>query len=212
MAIATPKPAHQKRLPPKGRKYNSVLVGAREVFLRDGFEGTSTDDIARTAGVSKATLYSYFTDKRELFLEVARTECERMAKTTLSQIDFLAPPREAFTTAAQNLTRFLLSDFSLQMFRICVAESARFPELGQAFYKNGPEMGHQRMAEYLKVAMARGELIEADPNMIAEQFSELCRTRLWTRAIFGVQSKFSEDEINTVVYEAVETTLARFGT
>lgn len=212
MAIASTKPAHQKHPPPKGRKYDAVLVGAREVFLRDGFEGTSVDEIARTAGVSKATLYSYFKDKRELFLEVARVECDRMAKTTLSQIDFSAPPQEAFTTAAQNLTRFLLSDFSLQMFRICVAETARFPELGQAFYKNGPEMGHRHMAEYLKVAIARGELIQTDPDMIAEQFSELCRARLWTRAIFGVQDRFSEAEINTVADEAVKTTLARFGT
>ncbi|WP_298676435.1 TetR/AcrR family transcriptional regulator [uncultured Lentibacter sp.] len=197
---------------PKGRKYCEVLAGARDVFLRDGFEGASVDEIARTAGVSKATLYSYFADKRALFLEVARVECEHMAEKTLAQIDFSAPPRDALTTAAHSLTRFLLSDFSLQMFRICVAEAARFPALGQAFYASGPAMGHSRMAEYLSVAMARGELIQADPKLIAEQFSELCRVRLWTRAIFNVQDRFSQAEINSVVQEAVQTTLARFGT
>ncbi|MDG1289252.1 MAG: TetR/AcrR family transcriptional regulator [Lentibacter sp.] len=195
---------------PKGRKYEDVLGGAREIFLRDGFEGASVDDIARAAGVSKATLYSYFSDKRELFREVTRVECERMAETTLARIDFNAPPREVFTTAAHSLTRFLLSNFSLQMFRTCVAEAARFPELGQAFYQNGPEMGRARMVVYLKLAIERGQLHDVDPDMIAEQFSELCRARLWSRAIFGVQTSFSEAEINEVANHAVETVLARF--
>jgi len=202
--------AHTSTASPKGRKYEDVLGGAREIFLRDGFEGASVDDIARAAGVSKATLYSYFSDKRELFREVTRVECERMAETTLARIDFNAPPREVFTTAAHSLTRFLLSNFSLQMFRTCVAEAARFPELGQAFYQNGPEMGRARMVVYLKLAIERGQLHDIDPDMIAEQFSELCRARLWSRAIFGVQTSFSEAEINEVANHAVETVLARF--
>ena len=202
--------AHTSTASPKGRKYEDVLGGAREIFLRDGFEGASVDDIARAAGVSKATLYSYFSEKRELFREVTRVECERMAETTLARIDFNAPPREVFTTAAHSLTRFLLSNFSLQMFRTCVAEAARFPELGQAFYQNGPEMGRARMVVYLKLAIERGQLHDVDPDMIAEQFSELCRARLWSRAIFGVQTSFSEAEINEVANHAVETVLARF--
>ena len=57
------------------------------VFLRDGFDGASVDDIAREAGVSKATLYSYFPDKRLLFLEVAKTECARQADEAVKLID-----------------------------------------------------------------------------------------------------------------------------
>ena len=201
---------HTSTASPKGRKYEDVLGGAREIFLRDGFEGASVDDIARAAGVSKATLYSYFSDKRELFREVTRVECERMAETTLARIDFNAPPREVFTTAAHSLTRFLLSNCSLQMFRTYVAEAARFTELGQAFYQNGPEMGRARMVVYLKLAIERGQLHDVDPDMIAEQFSELCRARLWSRAIFGVQTSFSEVEIDEVANHAVETVLARF--
>ena len=64
----------------KGRKFDQVLDGARQVFLTDGFEGASVDEIARAANVSKATLYSYFPDKRLLFMEVATTECQRQAR------------------------------------------------------------------------------------------------------------------------------------
>ena len=54
----------------RGRKFDQVLEGARTIFLRDGFDGASVDDIAKEAGVSKATLYSYFPDKRLMFVEV----------------------------------------------------------------------------------------------------------------------------------------------
>ena len=67
----------------RGRKFDQVLEGAREVFLRDGFEGANVDDIARAAGVSKATLYSYFPDKRLLFMEMATRQCQRQADEAL---------------------------------------------------------------------------------------------------------------------------------
>ena len=63
----------------RGRKFLQVLEGARTIFLRDGFEGAAVDDIAREAGVSKATLYSYFPDKRVMFMEVFRSELAREA-------------------------------------------------------------------------------------------------------------------------------------
>lgn len=58
----------------RGRKFMQVLEGARTVFLRDGFDGASVDEIARQAAVSKAKLYSYFPDKRTMFSEVFRSE------------------------------------------------------------------------------------------------------------------------------------------
>ncbi|MCF6232349.1 MAG: TetR/AcrR family transcriptional regulator [Rhodobacteraceae bacterium] len=194
-----------------GRKFEQVLKGARQVFMSDGFEGASVDDIARVAGVSKATLYSYFPDKRQLFMEVATTECTLMADRALELIGEGRPPREVLWIAASQLVRFLLSDFAMQCFRICVAERDRFPELGQAFYTAGPEMGRQRISEYFVDAVARGELIIDDIEMAAEQFSELCKVRLWARAVFGIQVTFSEQEIDEVVQHAVDTFMARFG-
>jgi len=194
-----------------GRKFEQVLAGARQVFMSDGFEGASVDDIARVAGVSKATLYSYFPDKRQLFMEVATTECGLMADRALELIGEGRPPREVLWIAASQLVRFLLSDFAMQCFRICVAERDRFPELGQAFYAAGPEMGRQRICEYFVDAVARGELIIDDVEMAAEQFAELCKVKLWTRAVFGIQDSFTEQEIDEVVQHAVDTFMARFG-
>lgn len=193
-----------------GRKFEQVLAGARKVFMADGFEGASVDDIARAAGVSKATLYSYFPDKRQLFMEVATTECTAMADQTLELVGEGKSPCEVLTVAASQLARFLLSGFALQCFRICVAERERFPELGQAFYAAGPEMGRKRLSDYLRSAVEEGELDIADVDMAAEQFAELCKVKLWTRAVFGIQESFTEQEIDEVAHCAVDMFLARY--
>ena len=194
-----------------GRKFEQVLSGAREVFMADGFEGASVDDIARAAGVSKATLYSYFPDKRLLFVEVAQTECSRMAERVIAMIDETKPVREVLTIAATQLVSFFVSDFNQQVFRVCVAERDRFPELGRAFYEAGPQNGQRRMAEYLDKAVAKGELAIEDIQIAAEQFAELCKVRLWLRAAFGIQKEFSQDEIDEVALHAVDMFLARYG-
>ena len=188
----------------KGRKLDQVLAGAREIFLRDGFEGASVDDIARAAGVSKATLYSYFSDKRQLFQEVVQAECQRMSTEIVSQIDDTMPIREALSAAAYGLTKFLVSDFSQRIFRICVAERDRFPELGQAYYAAGPGNGHQQLVEHLAASVACGELEIADVDMAAYQFSELCKARNFSLACFGVKTEFGESEIRDVAEAAVD--------
>ncbi len=194
-----------------GRKYDQVLAGAREVFLADGFEGASVDDIAKAARVSKATLYSYFPDKRLLFIEVAMQECTQMADRTVAMVDGDLPVREALTITARAVVTFLLSRFAQQVFRICVAERERFPELGRAFYAAGPENGRNRIAAYLETAIAKNELEIDDVQMAAEEFSELCKVKLWTRAVFGIQTSFSEAEIEQVVHHAVDMFMARYG-
>ncbi|WP_050603841.1 TetR/AcrR family transcriptional regulator [Ruegeria sp. 6PALISEP08] len=194
-----------------GRKFDQVLRGAREVFMADGFEGASVDDIARAAGVSKATLYSYFPDKRLLFMEVAQTECRLMSERIISMIDETKPAREVLQIAATQLTAFLVSEFAQQVFRICVAERDRFPELGLAFYEAGPKNGQRQMVEYLEKAVAKGELAIENVQIAAEQFSELCKVRIWTRAAFGIQNNFSQSEIDEVATQAVDMFLARYG-
>ena len=195
----------------KGRKFDQVLEGARTVFLRDGFEGASVDDIARQAGVSKATLYSYFPDKRLLFLAVAKAECHRQADEALQVIDQTAPPGAVLTAAARRMVGFFLSDFGIKVYRICVAESDRFPELGREFYLSGPLLLRQRLAEYLRGAVARGQLAIADIDLAADQFAELCKATIHNRAMFGITPCCAPGDVQRTITGAVEMFMARYG-
>ena len=195
----------------KGRKFEQVLEGAREVFMADGFEGASVDDIAKAAKVSKATLYSYFPDKRRLFMEVAKIECRRQADTALETIDMTAPVADVLHDIAMQIVTFVVSDTGQRVFRICVGESDRFPDLGREFYESGPALVRNRIADYLKRACAQGALQIEDVGLAADQFAELCKADLFPRMMFSVQSTFTTAEKNRVVTSAVQMFMARYG-
>jgi TetR/AcrR family transcriptional repressor of mexJK operon len=194
----------------QGRKYEQVLDGARAVFVQMGYERASVDEIARVAGVSKATLYAYFPEKRLLFTEVYRTEILRLADSAV-ELSGANPPEIALREAARRILAYLTSDFALAMYRICVAETPRFPEIGQAFYESGPELGRARLGAYLREAQARGLVQIDDIDLAADQFFQLCQSTICDRILCGVQREFSEGERMRIVTGAVEMFLARYG-
>ena len=196
----------------RGRKFDQVLDGARQIFMSDGFEGANVDDIAKAAGVSKATLYSYFPDKRLLFVEVARHECLRQSQEAVDNIDLSAPPRHVLGQAGRHFLRFVTSKLGQQIFRICMAESERFPEIGREFYRSGPDVMQAEMGIYFEAAIARGELKIDDLTLAAFQFAEMCKAEIWMKIMFKVIDDISEAEIDRIVESAVETFLARYAT
>lgn len=195
----------------RGRKFAQVLEGARDVFMAVGFEGASVDEIARVSGVSKATLYSYFPDKRLLFVEVVRTECLRQADEAVADIDQTAPPAEVLRAVGRRVIGFYTSEFGRGVHRICVAESARFPELGRQFYESGAALARERLGAYLAAACDRGEMRIHDIPLAADQFIKLCEADLLDRSMCGISRSFPEAEVARVVEGAVAMFLARHG-
>ncbi len=193
-----------------GRKFDQVLDGARKVFMRDGFEGASVDDIVREAGVSKATLYSYFPDKRLLFLEVAKIECQSQSDDAIAEIASSDDVRYALTTAAKRMTRFFMSDVGLQVHRIIVGESQRFPEIGREFYESGPARVHAILRQFLQKGVDAGKLEIEDIDLAADQFPELCKAGLHLKMVLGLRDTPSDAEIDRVIEGAVDVFLCRY--
>ena len=194
----------------QGRKWDQVLDGARTVFLRDGFEGASVDDIVREAGVSKATLYSYFPDKRLLFLEVAKIECQAQSQAAVAQVEASGDLREGLTQAAIRMSRFFLSDVGMQVYRIVVGESQRFPEIGREFYEAGPAHVREILKAFLQKGVDEGHLKIDDLDLAADQFPELCKAGLHLQMAIGLRDKPSNDEIDRVVAGAVDMFLCKY--
>src|SRR5436309_1106187 len=65
-------------------KRRQIIVGARGIFLAQGFDAASMSDIARAAGVSKGTLYVYFDNKEQLFQAIVEGECSAHAESVFN--------------------------------------------------------------------------------------------------------------------------------
>lgn len=161
--------ARTKAIEPDGTtasdKTEQILQGAMQEFLTHGYAGTSMDKVAKTGGVSKATVYSYFQDKEGLFAALI----QRLAAEKL--VEF--PPLETEPAIALRFIATSLLDQAsrepqfLIFVRLVIAESGRFPQLAQTFVKNLAKPGIDRLTQYLA---SRPELKLPDPEATARIF------------------------------------------
>ena len=192
------------------RKCDQILEGACEVFRAEGFGGASVDEIARRAGISKATMYRYYPDKTAIFNAYVRRECARQAAHLLSIDLDDSPLEEVLHRLALGFIKFVVSPFAQGIYRIAVSEAERFPDIGQAFFESGPDEARKRLSPVLAAAMARGELAAEDPDVAALQFFELCKAKIFYRSLFCRQCDVSDAAIDAQARLAVRTFLRAY--
>ncbi|NJN32250.1 MAG: TetR/AcrR family transcriptional regulator [Synechococcales cyanobacterium RM1_1_8] len=117
-------------------KSQQILNGARQEFLAKGFAATTVDSIAATAGVSKATIYSYFKGKEDLF----RALIEGFAQQRLQMFEGFkkqdADPRAVLRNIALlSLTKAAEDESFQALQRMLIGESHRFPEISKILWK-----------------------------------------------------------------------------
>ncbi len=179
------------------RKYAQVLDGARAVILARGFDGASVDDIAREAGISKATLYRYFPDKSSLFQAVMQRDCTAQASAMPRPIPDDRPLEDALAEAARGYIVFVTSEQAQSMFRAAVFEAARFPEVGRAFYASQVDRGRACLVPLLAVGVERGEIVVDNLDLAAHRFLALCKAELFLKQLFGMSDALGCEEIET---------------
>src|ERR1700756_3627567 len=120
------------------RRY-AILDVARECFVAEGYGATSMSTIAARLGGSKGTLYNYFRSKEELFAAFMTDACGEQANALLDHMpDLGEDPHAALVETGFGLLTLVLSAPVMAISRLVVAESERFPELGQVFFETGP--------------------------------------------------------------------------
>lgn len=112
----------------QGRKFERVRDGATVVFFRDGYAGTSVDDIAGASRVSKATLYSYFPDKSVMFREVIRAAISDVFSRSPYDRHHDGDVTIALTKSLTALAHWSSSKVNVGLLRLVTAEALRFPQ------------------------------------------------------------------------------------
>ncbi|MCW3475458.1 TetR/AcrR family transcriptional regulator [Limobrevibacterium gyesilva] len=192
-------------------KRRQVLEAAADLFMANGYGSVSMEAVARAANVSKATLYAYFESKDQLFATIVGEACRR---NTVNDENFPAEVediRAELHKIGVRVLGFLLQERTLAIFRVAVAESGRFPELGRAFITNGPQAFRDRFAAWVAAQAAAGHLVAADTHVAAEQFMALLRAGLFLRATLALPPAPTGADIDATVAAAVETFLRAFG-
>ncbi|HYH38951.1 MAG TPA: TetR/AcrR family transcriptional regulator [Azospirillum sp.] len=189
--------------PEAGSKPAQILEAAGKLFLENGYGAVSMDNVAKTANVSKATLYAHFRSKDELFAAMVACECrDQMGALTCEEVSRMEVA-DALRLVGRRFMRLVLSGKALAAYRVVVAEAHRFPELARAFYESGPAVSHAQLAAYLREADRRGALSIPDVNLATEQFFGLLKAHIHTRFILCIESNISEAELERFLEAAV---------
>lgn len=198
------------KLTPDERR-NHILDIAYEAFLRDGYSGTSMSRIAARLGGSKTTLYNYFASKKDLFVAVADRESVRLFDQIFAVGETAGDFRALIVQLAHSFLTAMLSDHLVAAYRLIVAESGRFPEVGQMTHDTAMRSGLLRLAAYFQRAMDAGDMRNANAQLAAEQFLDLASGYLHKQRLWNVISEVSADVIAKEADNIANTFLAAFG-
>jgi AcrR family transcriptional regulator len=196
---------------PDSAKLRQILDGARRVFLADGFDGASMNEIAREAGVSKGTLYVYFDSKEALFVSLIRTDRKHQAEQICEFDENAGDPETVLRRFGRSLLTSMTSPDSVAHIRTVIAVAGKNPQIGEAFYEAGPAYGIDRLGQYLARQAQAGLLAMDNPTQAASHFMQLCQGDLFKRQLFGVLHEVSADDVAHCVDEAVNVFLRAFG-
>jgi AcrR family transcriptional regulator len=196
------------------QKRQAILDAGRTAFLRNGYLGTSMDEIAAEAGVSKQTVYRQFADKEGLFTEIVLGTIDQVGEPFFSGVETLEDS-EDLEADLREIARLLISvvgDPQLRRLRrLVIGEAERFPELGRTYYERGPGRSAEGLAERFRQLAEKGLLEIDDPEFAAHQFNWLVLSIPLNRAMFSVEEDFTEKELRRYADEAVRVFLAAYG-
>lgn len=190
-------------------KRRQILDGARKVFMDFGFDGASMGEIARSAGVSKGTLYVYFADKNQLFEAIVEEEALEKGQVAVN----FDPARDVATTLrefGETYIAMICRPGGGSAIRTVMAIAERMPDVGRRYYDRVLEKTIGRLAEYLDAHVKRNELAIDDCQLAASQFMLMCQASLFLPFIFQAAPPPSQERIKEVVGSAVRMFLAAY--
>src|ERR687895_13858 len=168
------------------RKRSAILDAATTLFLRNGYLGTSMDEIAALARVSKQTVYKHFADKESLFSAIVAAAVDAAGDPVLEGVTALADSEDLAAdlrdVARRQLGR-VVQPRLMQLRRLVIGEAKRFPELGRAFYERGAGRTTAALATAFERLTARRLLHAPDPELAAAHFNWLIMAAPVNRAM-----------------------------
>ena len=175
----------------------AIRDAAAALFLERGYNGTSMDDIAAAAHVSKQTIYTHFSDKESLLASLVLANSDRVEGflgTMVSVVRGAAGPEEGLRALARLYLRFVIRPEVLRMRRLVLAEAGRFPELARTYYEQVPQRVYATLAGIFTELAQEGRLELDDADRAAQHFAWLILGEPLDRGMFCGPSSMVTDE------------------
>lgn len=152
-----------KRARRKEFRPGELLAAALDLFAEKGFAATRAEEVAHRAGVSKGTLFLYFSSKEELFKAVVRENISALYPDWNTEL-------EAYTGSTPDLLRYSMLTWwkrlgdtkASAILKLVMSEASNFPELALFYQREVVEPGRKLLLRILQRGVDRGEFRPLD--------------------------------------------------
>jgi TetR/AcrR family transcriptional regulator, mexJK operon transcriptional repressor len=191
-------------------KRADILRAGTMLFLKEGYERTSMEAVAKKANVSKLTIYSHFTDKADLFRHVIHMRCDKLASPESFLVHKGKPVRQALTEIAMAFVAHIFTPDAIKLHRILQAEGIRHPHIARIFYESGPKRVRATFGELLQYFVDDRQLSISDVAKASEQFFSLIKGEMMHRIQLGLDKYPSAAEMKKHIKASVDMFIAAY--
>jgi len=162
-----------------------IVEAARHAFAANGFAGTSTDALARSAGVSTKTLYRLFPTKAVLFEAMVTDRTDALVSTVKLRACDGGDVEAALAEALMRCGELMLDGEVITLQRVIAGESDKFPEIAETFFNNAIVRIQGALADWLRVQVKRGTIALADADVGAGMLLGMLALQPLRAVMFG---------------------------
>jgi AcrR family transcriptional regulator len=175
----------------KEARPTELIAAALELFVERGYSATRLDDVARSAGVSKGTVYLYFENKEALF----RAVVQEMVLPELARVENLV---KSFTGSTEELLRRLMHDWWSRVGetqlcgipKLMISEAGNFPEVARFFVEQAVHRARRLFAQILERGIASGEFHSLDVRYAVRVLvAPMVFAAIWQRSLLPYDSE-----------------------
>ncbi|MFK0239565.1 TetR/AcrR family transcriptional regulator [Microbacterium sp. NPDC090281] len=177
---------------PAGRTGDALLDTARDVFLEFGYVGTSMDEVARRARISKASLYREHASKSALYAAVVRHWAlagRDAMRPALEDLKANPDLREGLVALGETMRAGILSDPVVAMRRLVIAEAAAHPDVASDYLSQSWDANIRNLAEAMTDLSEVHGLVVDDPRALASEFTWLVVGAPLNAGLLGVMTE-----------------------
>lgn len=201
---------NQSGRPKDLEKRARILQAAKAIFLKSGYHGTSMNQIAQEAGVTKITVYNHFQDKVNLFICAITETCEETLCTKQFDLDTSADFYQTLFIVCSRALQIIYSPEALKLDHVLLELAAEQNPLALQFFEASHTRMENQLAEFFQKAAQLGFIQADDPIYQTELLLTLLLGVRHHKVLLGITAAPNAQELEQIIRDAINLFLLKY--
>lgn len=202
---------NQSGRPKDLEKRARILQAAKAIFLKSGYHGTSMNQIAQEAGVTKLTVYNHFQDKVNLFICAITQTCEETLNPKQFELDASVDFYQALFIVCARALQIIYSPEALKLEHVLFELAAEQSPLAEQFFDASHTRLQNQLAAFFQKAAELGFIQADDPIYQTELLLTLLLGVRHHKVLLGITAAPNAQELEQIIRDAIHLFLLKYG-